>query len=227
VLTLPENLWPRDVRSARILQKALAGKVKLTPLKNPPALIAGVDACFTERSVIAVASLFTYPELTHLEDAVAKERVRYPYIPGLLSFREGPAIIKAVRRLKARPDLLIFDGQGVAHPLGIGIASHIGVILNIPAIGCAKSRLVGIYDEPGFRKGDWSLLFYESKCVGAVLRTRDHVRPVFVSPGHCIDLKASIDIVLHAVSSYRLPEPIRRADRISRIIAKEEAEHER
>jgi len=227
VQKLFKNVWPRDLQSARIVQKALAAKVKIISLRKSPALIAGVDACFTEKSVIAVASLFTYPGLVHLKDAVAEDKIRMPYIPGLLSFREGPAIIKALTTLETIPDVVIFDGQGIAHPLGIGIASHIGIILNVPTIGCAKSRLVGTYDEPGFHKGDWSPLFFEGRCVGAALRTRDHVRPVFVSPGHRIDLKASLQIVMHTALLYRLPGPIRRADRISRRIAREEAEHER
>ena len=224
---IPHDLWLKNLQSARIVQKALAAKIKIISFRKSPVLIAGVDACFTEKSVIAVASLFTYPGLVHLGDAVAEDEIRMPYIPGFLSFREGPAILKALGTLKRMPDVLIFDGQGIAHPLGIGIASHIGVILDVPAIGCAKSRLVGTYDEPGWYKGDWSPLFFQGRCVGAALRTRDQVRPVFVSPGHRIDRKASINIVTHAALSYRLPEPIRRADRISRLIASEETEHER
>jgi deoxyribonuclease V len=176
--------------------------------------------------VVVAASLFSYPGLEHLEDTVAKERMLFPYIPGYLSFREGPAVIKALRKLKTQPDVVLFDGQGIAHPRHMGIASHVGVVLNIPAVGCAKSRLVGEYDEPGPCRGDWSPLYYQGREVGAVLRTRDQVRPLFISPGHRVDLMTCINIVLHAVSSYRLPEPIRRADHLSRLAAQKEVKYE-
>jgi deoxyribonuclease V len=224
---IPKNLWPGDIQSARLLQNALAKNVSIQPLKRGPKLIGGVDACYTGKHVVAAASLFTYPGLMHLDDSAAREKIRFPYVPGFLSFREGPAIITALRRLKTPPDLVLFDGQGIAHPRGMGIASHIGVVLDIPTIGCAKSRLVGEFEEPGPCQGDWSALYFHGRIIGAVLRTRDRVRPVFVSPGHRIDLKASIDIVMRAVSLYRLPEPLRRADHLSRQAAKEETAHER
>lgn len=222
----PGNLWPKDMQTAQIVQNALAQRVSIRPLKRDPILIAGVDACFTGSIVVAAASLFTYPGLEHLEDAVGKKRMHFPYIPGYLSFREGPAIIKALRKLKTQPDVVLFDGQGIAHPRGLGIAAHVGVVLDIPAVGCAKSRLIGKFDDPGPCKGDWSPLYYQGREVGAVLRTRDRVRPLFISPGHRVDLKTSIDIVMHAVSSYRLPEPIRRADHLSRLVAQKEVEYE-
>jgi deoxyribonuclease V len=222
----PGNLWPKDIQTAQKVQNALAQRVSIQPLKRDPKLIAGVDACFTGSTVIAAASLFTYPGLEHLEDAIAKERMHFPYIPGYLSFREGPAIIKALRKLKTQPDVVLFDGQGIAHPRGLGIAAHVGVVLDIPAVGCAKSRLIGKCDDPGPCKGDWSPLYYQGREVGAVLRTRDRVLPLFISPGHRVDLKTSIDIVMHAVSSYRLPDPIRRADHLSRLAAQKEVEYE-
>jgi len=122
----------------------------------------------------------------------------------------------AIDGLKIKPDLIIFDGQGIAHPRGLGIASHIGVLLNMPTIGCAKSKLIGHYKEVGAKKGQWSPLMYKGKVVGAVLRARDNVKPVFVSPGHRIDLKGSIEIVLGCADKYRLPEPVRRADLFAR-----------
>jgi len=224
-LPVPKNLWPRDIQAARLVQDTLAQRVSILPLKKIPERIAGVDACFTERSVVAAAALFTYPGLEPLDDAVAEEKAWFPYVPGFLSFREGPAIIKALKRLKTQPDVVLFDGQGIAHPRGMGIASHVGVILDIPTVGCAKSRLVGEFDEPGPCKGDWSPLYYHGGEIGAVLRTRDRVRPLFVSPGHRVDLKTSIDIVMHAVTSYRIPDPIRRADHLSRLAVQEETEH--
>ncbi len=222
----PKNLWPKDTQSARRIQEALARRVSLRPLKRIPRTIAGVDACFSKRTVFAVASLFTYPGLEHLEDVIAEERAGFPYVPGFLSFREGPAIIAALKKLRTRPDVVLCDGQGVAHPRGLGIASHLGVILNISTVGCAKSRLVGEFDDPGPCKGDWKPLYFRGRKIGAVLRTRDKIRPLFISPGHRIDLSSSITVVLHAVLSYRLPEPIRRADHISRMAAQKEADHE-
>ena len=224
---VPENLWPNDLQSARLVQEALAGQVSIQPLKMTPKSIAGVDACFSKKTVVAAASLFTYPGIKHLSDAVSRDTLRFPYVPGFLSFLEGPAIIKALKKLRVRPDVVLFDGQGIAHPRRLGIASHVGVILDIPTVGCAKSRLVGEFDEPGPYKGDWTHLYCQGRRIGAVLRTRDRVRPLFVSAGHRLDLKTSLDIVIRALSSYRLPEPIRRADHIARMAAQKEAENER
>jgi len=153
-----------------------------------------------------------------LEDTCAVTDMTFPYIPGFLSFREGPAIIEALHMLKIKPHVILFDGQGIAHPKRMGIASHIGVILNIPTIGCAKSRLVGEYKEPGTSKGKISSLKYQGKIVGAVVRTKDDIRPLFVSPGHLIDLKSSIEIVLGCTTKYRISELLRRADFLSKKI---------
>lgn len=210
--------WPEDITESRKIQDTLRKKVKITSLKKKPIYIAGVDAAFSGRKVIGVASLYKYPELIPIEDAYAIMKVSFPYIPGFLSFREGPAILKALNKLKIKPDLILFDGQGIAHPGGIGIATHIGVLLDIPTIGCAKSKLVGEYKEPGIKKGEWSPLKYKDRTVGVVLRTREKVRPLFISPGHRIDIESSIRIVLGCTTRYRIPEPIRRADIISKKI---------
>jgi deoxyribonuclease V len=217
---MSRHTWPSDTGAARPLQHELSKRVRIRHLRKSPSYIAGVDAAFDGEIVIAVASLFEYPSMLHVADASSRERVGFPYVPGFLSFREGRAIISAVKKLKQLPGVVIVDGQGIAHPLGIGIASHIGVLLNIPAIGCAKSRLVGEYSEPGREKGEWSPLMYKDKQVGAVLRTRENVKPVFVSPGHLIDLNSSIEIVLQSLTLYRLPEPIRRADHLSKELAR-------
>jgi len=209
-------VWPWDITAAKRMQIELSKKVRICPLKKSPSYISGVDAAFDNELVMAVASFFEYPSLLHKADAISRGKVRFPYVPGFLSFREGHAIINAIRKLKQLPDVIIVDGQGIAHPFGIGIASHIGVLLNIPTIGCAKSRLVGEYSEPGREKGQWSPLIYKEREVGAVLRTRDNVKPVFVSPGHLIDLHSSLAIVLQSLTQYRLPEPIRRADHLSK-----------
>lgn len=219
-------LWPKDLARAREIQLFLARKVTIVPLNKTPRLLAAVDASFIDDTVIAVASLYEFPEISHLQDTSFKGKIPFPYIPGFLSFREGPAIIKAVKKLDRWPDLLLVDGHGIAHPRGIGIASHIGVILNLPTIGCAKSRLIGEFREPGGEKGQWSY-FYQAgesrKPIGAVLRTRRDVKPLFVSPGHLIDIESSVEIVMKTTAGYRIPEPLRRADILSRMMKREEA----
>ena len=208
-------LWPENISDAKSAQLALKDKVRFAPLRKTPHLIAGVDASYAEGRVIGVACLYRYPELIPVEHAFSVRETAFPYIPGYLTFREGPAVVEALSNLKTKPHIILVDGQGIAHPKGIGIASHLGVLLGIPSIGCAKSRLIGEYEPPGFSRGAWSPLRYEGRVVGAVLRTRDNVRPLFVSPGHMIDLRTSIEIVLGCVGRYRIPEPLRRADLLS------------
>ncbi len=212
--------WTEDITEARKIQENLKKKVRIIPFKRFPVFIAGADASFSRSKVIGVVALYKYPEMIPIKDVYAVTEIPFPYIPGFLSFREGPAILKALNKLKIKPDLILFDGQGIAHPRGVGIATHIGVLLDIPSIGCAKSRLVGEYKEPGIKKGERSLLKYKDRSVGAVLRTRENIRPVFVSPGHRIDLKSSIEIILNCTTRYRIPEPIRRADFISKKMKK-------
>jgi deoxyribonuclease V len=213
--------WPKDIKAARRIQEILRWKAEITPLKKPPKKIAGVDAAFFQDKVIGVACLYTYPDITFIEEADSVTKVLFPYIPGFLSFREGQAVIRAIHGLKNKPDIIIFDGQGIAHPRGLGIATHIGVLLGIPTIGCAKSRLVGEYEEPGYKKGKRSFLRYNGKIVGAVLRTKDYVKPLFISPGHRTDLRNSIDITLACAKKYRIPEPLRMADFISKKIKRD------
>lgn len=214
-------IWPENTKDARAVQVALKDKVKTIPLRKKPELIAGVDAAFSEDKVIGVICLYTYPELTLIEEAFAVKKISFPYVPGFLSLREGPAIVEALNGLELKPDVILFDGQGIAHPNGLGLASHIGVLLDVPTIGCAKSRLVGEYKAPGLKKGAWSPLKYHGKVVGSVLRTRDHVRPVFVSPGHRIDLRSSLKIVLGCTRKFRIPEPLRMADFVSKELKRE------
>lgn len=205
--------WPDNYKDGVALQESLRPKVIIEPFNKRIKIIAGVDAavCRKEDFIYAAILLFSYPDLGPVEEATAIITTPFPYVPGLLSLREGPAIMDAYRRLSYRPDLIIFDGQGIAHPRGMGIASHIGVLLDIPTIGCAKSRLVGEYREPGPRKGDYSMLIFEGKEVGAVVRTKDRVRPLFISPGHRIDIKSAVDIILSLCRGYRLPHPVRLA----------------
>jgi deoxyribonuclease V len=145
------------------------------------------------------------------DEARAVEKTVFPYIPGYLSFREGPAVLSAFRQTGIIPDVIIFDGQGMAHPRGAGIASHLGILLGIPSVGCAKTRLVGEYEEPGLLRGDRAELRYNGRVVGAVVRTRTGVKPLFVSPGHLVTLEDSVRIVMEAAFRYRLPEPVRLA----------------
>lgn len=210
--------WPHDIKEARVIQESLIKRIKIEPLRKIPGTIAGADAVCSDDLVTAVISLFTYPDLVHIEDAIVNVKGYFPYIPGYLSFKEGPGILKAYEALKVKPDIILFDGQGIAHPRRIGIASHMGAILDIPTIGCAKSRLIGEYKEPGKKRGDWTYLYYNYKGerIGAVVRTRDDVRPLFVSPGHRIDIETSVEIVMRSTSGFRIPEPLRRADHIAK-----------
>ncbi len=210
--------WPKRIESAIKLQNELRDRVRIIPLDKKPSCIAGVDAAFTGDKVVAAISLFSYPGLELLEEQSSVETASFPYVPGLLAFREGPAIFSVLKKLKRTPELLLMDGQGIAHPRRIGIASHLGIILDIITIGCAKSRLVGKYAEPGLNRGDWSPLHYKDEIVGAVLRTRSGVKPLFISPGNNINITDAIGIVLDCATKYRIPEPLRRADMLSKRI---------
>jgi deoxyribonuclease V len=208
--------WAKNIEEAKRIQHNIKRRVTISPLKRFPRYVAGVDAAFSKSTVIAVASLFQYPEMEHLEDEWEVMDISFPYLPGFLSFREGPAMTRAIGKLRTRPDIILCDGQGIAHPVGLGLASHIGVLVGIPSIGCAKSRLVGHYREPASKKGSSSCLSYHGKTVGLVVRTRQNVRPLFVSPGHLIDLSGALDIVINCTGKYRIPEPLRFADRLSK-----------
>jgi deoxyribonuclease V len=180
---------------------------------DPVRIVAGADISYARRSdrFFAAVVLFSYPDLKVIEVATAVETVSFPYIPGLLSFREGPALAKAFELLTLTPDIIIFDGQGIAHPRGIGLASHMGLLLNVPSIGCAKSLLVGQYREMGEEAGAWSHLVYKDRIVGAALRTKKKVKPVFVSQGHKTGLERALAMVMTCCRGYRLPEPTRQA----------------
>lgn len=214
--------WPKNIQEAKNIQTALRYKVKIIPFRKTPEFIAGVDAAFFNDMVIGVACLFKFPQLLPVEDKFIIKKVTFPYMPGFLSIREGPAVIAALNRLNIKPDVILFDGQGIAHPKGIGLASHVGVLLDLPTIGCAKSKLVGYYKEPGCGKGDLSPLIFNGETVGAVLRTRDKIKPIFVSPGHRVDLETSVKIVLGCTVKFRIPEPLRRADMLSKRIKNEQ-----
>jgi deoxyribonuclease V len=204
------------VAEARRVQDRLAKRVRLAADRRRVSFVAAVDAAFTDNRVFAAACLFSFPALELVEETTVATPLRFPYVPGFLSFREGEGLVQAVRRLSRRPDVILVDGQGIAHPRRIGIASHLGVILDIPTVGCAKSRLVGEAVEPGRRAGQWTPLRYQGKIVGAVVRTRDGTKPLFVSPGHRIGLAGSIRLAVSCTRGYRIPEPLRRADALSK-----------
>ncbi|MCX8023156.1 MAG: endonuclease V, partial [Syntrophorhabdaceae bacterium] len=202
------------------IQKRLKRRLNIVPLAFKPSLVCGLDAAFSGSYVYGCASLFTFPEMEHIEDSLSEMEVRFPYVPTFLSFREGEALIEAIEGLRETPDILLFDGHGIAHPRSLGIASHIGVLLDTPSIGCAKERLIGVYEEPPIPKGSFSYLYHRKTVVGAVLRTVKGVKPLFISPGHLIDIDSAIEIVMGTIKGFRIPEPIRRAHTMARLYAK-------
>ncbi len=208
--------WPRSPAQARELQQRLRERVIATDDLGVVRDVAGVDAYYRADQVWAAAVVMRLPSLAVVASARIPRLLAFPHVPGLLSFREAPAIIEALARLPAKPDLVLVDGQGLAHPRRFGLACHVGVLADVPTIGVAKSRLTGTFDEPGIERGAWSPLADEGETIGAVLRTRRAVRPVFVSIGHRISLPTAIDLELRCTGRFRLPEPIRAADRLSR-----------
>ncbi|VAX21635.1 Endonuclease V [hydrothermal vent metagenome] len=199
-------------KKAANLQLQMRGLVITEPVCNfNPCYIAGVDVSVRNGESRAAVVTVDIKGLLPVETATAAMPVSFPYVPGLLAFREAPVILEAFSRLKSRPDILIVDGQGMAHPRRFGLACHLGVELDIPSIGCAKSRLVGSHDEPKDIKGASTALIYKNEVTGKVLRTRKGVKPVYISIGHRVDLATAVDIIIRCVTRYRLPEPIRQA----------------
>ena len=214
-----KHKWNVSLNEAKEIQCFLKERLRIQPLKKKIHTVCGIDTAFDNRNFkcFTAAVLLSYPEMEILEELYIIDKFTFPYIPGYLTFREGPSIIKALKRLKTKPDILMFDGQGIAHPIQMGIASHIGILFDIPSIGCAKSRLYGKFNEMGKEMGDFSFLFDKiNRKIGTVLRTRKSVKPVFVSPGHLIDIKNSMKLVLSSAIKYRLPEPTRLADKLSK-----------
>lgn len=212
-----ERLHPWDLAppEAVALQRELATRVIKTTTFDDVAWVGGVDASYRKGIARAAIVVLRYPDLALLDYEVAERPIDYPYVPGLLSFREAPPVLKAFEGLRRRPDLLIFDAQGLAHPRRFGLASHVGLLLDIPSIGCAKSKLCGEYDPPAPERGSFTYLYDEGDIIGAVVRTRAKVKPVFVSIGHRVDLSTAIDYVLGCGGGYKLPEPTRWAHKIA------------
>ena len=204
--------WTLDPAEAIRIQSTLRERLALQWDGRAVSTVGGIDVGLEDDRARAAIVVLRYPDLTPLEGVTADMPLVFPYIPGLLSFREGPAILAAWEKLQTQPDLLMFDGQGIAHPRGLGIASQMGLWLERPTIGVAKSRLYGHHAAPGNKRGEWAELRDEhdpKKIIGAVLRTRESVNPVYISPGHLIDLPTCLEFVLRCCGKYRLPEPTR------------------
>jgi deoxyribonuclease V len=218
--------WDVDVREATEIEEKLRNQLSL---KNGFVFrdirwIAGADVAYDTGgdAIFGAVVVLSFPELVVAEENWVKGRVEFPYIPGLLTFREAPVLLEAFSLLKQRPDVIVFDGQGIAHPRGFGLAAHAGLLLGLPSAGCAKTRLVGEYSPVGKKRRSFSWLWFEGKKVGAVVRTRADVKPVFVSPGDKITIQTAVRLVLAACRGYRIPEPIRKAHQLANRIREKE-----
>lgn len=212
--------WNLKPKEAIEVQRDLAREVDASGGPEDVRTVVGCDLGFTRdgKAAVACAIVYDYPSLEEVGRYTAQAKIAYPYIPGLLSFREGPVLEQLFAQIREYPDVILFDGQGIAHPRRLGIASHMGLILSVPTIGCAKSRLCGVHDKPGPNVGDWAALQDEKtgEIIGAVLLTRENVKPIFVSPGHRISLERSIEIVIGCLDRTRIPKPTREADKAVR-----------
>jgi deoxyribonuclease V len=212
---IARSLHPWDVsyREAIRIQENLRSNISLVNSTRKVSSVAGADVSYSKRGEEGIAAMvvLSYPGLDLLDEVFVKGKVSFPYIPGLLSFREAPLLIEVFQRLQRLPDVALYDGQGIAHPRSFGLASHMGLLLDLPSIGCAKKKLVGDFGDVGPQSGSTTPLKLGGKIVGSVIRTRKGVKPVFVSPGHRIDLETSMQLVLKTCRGFRLPEPLRRA----------------
>lgn len=205
--------WDVDYGQARAIQESLQKKLILKTGPKSIARVAGADVAYCRKSnqVYAAVLVFSYPDLELLESCFSRKEASFPYIPGLLTFREAPVLMQAFEQVTTPPDLVVFDGQGIAHPRRLGLASHCGILLDLPSIGCAKSRLVGEHQVVREKRGAYRSLRFQGETVGAAVRTREGVKPVYVSPGHLTDVKSAMGLVLAMTRGYRLPEPTRQA----------------
>ena len=213
-----DPLWVTDIEAAKVLQNSLSEKVIPQDQLGKVERIAGVDVAFAENRTITKAAvvILSYPDLTILETAIAQIPTTFPYVPGYLSFREIPAILQVLEKISLTPDLIFCDGQGIAHPRRLGIASHLGVLMDIPTIGVAKSILVGKHQPVPPEKGQWVPLVHQKEVIGAAIRSRVNVKPLYVSLGHKISLETAIAYIQSCLIKYRLPEPTRLADKLSK-----------
>jgi len=210
------NRWNVSPKRAIAIQRSLAGRVRIEPLVGCVRLVAGADVTYTTDKASCVAGIVVWDvdRREAVETVVARRRTAFPYVPGLLSFREAPVVLAAVRRLRNVPDVFMLDAHGLAHPRRFGLACHVGVCLERPSLGCAKSLLCGEHREPGRRRGSTADLTLDGEPIGVALRTRDGVKPVYVSVGHRITLADAIRVVLACSVGYRLPEPTRLAHQL-------------
>jgi deoxyribonuclease V len=215
-MNVAQHRWDVSIDEAMAIQQRLRSLVVRENGFDPTQVgaIAGIDASYREKAHAAIVIL-ALPDLEVVEQVVAEREAPFPYVPGLLAFREAPAVLDAIQKLTTRPDLLMFDGQGIAHPRRLGIAAHLGVYLGMPSIGCAKSRLIGQYEEPGPQAGDSSPLMAGREQIGVVMRSKPRTNPLFISVGHLIDLPTAVSFVAQTLRGYRLPEPTRLADRLA------------
>lgn len=214
-MTQRRRKWNVNIAEARAIQLVGCKRVVAHDDFDRIRSVAGVDVGIISDHAQAAVAVLSFPDLTVIETAVARTAVEFPYVPGYLSFREVPAIIKALRKLNKQPDLILCDGQGYAHPRRFGLACHLGTLLNRPTIGVAKTRLIGTHKPVPQSKGYWRPLWDQEEIIGAVLRTRDKVKPVYVSIGHRISLTSAIAYTLACCTRYRLPETTRIADRLA------------
>lgn len=215
-IRLPDD-WPRSLDEAKVLQERLRARVITSGNPGAVRFVAGVDAHVAEHAGLTWAAVALLDGQELVQSALAAVPTGFPYVPGYLSFREIPAVLEALALLATPPDLLMVDGHGIAHPRGLGIAAHLGVITDLPTIGVAKSRLYGRHNEPGTRRGSQTALTARGRTIGTVLRSQDGLRPLYISVGHRIALESAVEHVLAAMGRYRLPEPTRVADKISRM----------
>jgi deoxyribonuclease V len=209
----PLHSWNLTPKEAVALQRELAGRVDTSRPLGQCEIVAGADVSYNRFSPTCYAAVVVLRtrDWTLIETQGAVSESKFPYVPGLLTFREAPVLLEAFRKLRTMPDAVMLDGQGRAHPRRLGFAAHMGLWLNIPCVGCAKSRLIGTYAEPGMRAGSRTQLMDHGEVIGSVVRTKDHVKPVFVSIGNKIDLASAVRLVLRCCNGYRIPEPIRQA----------------
>jgi deoxyribonuclease V len=215
--------WKVSVEEAIRIQETLKRRIILKKTFSKVETIGGGDVAYSKSDNLLFGAIvvLSFPDMEILGTATCDGKILFPYIPTLLSFREGPILIKTFQKLKIKPDVMVYDGQGIAHPRGIGLASHMGLWLDLPSIGCAKTPLLGEFVPPGSSRGSFEWIRREGKNVGAVLRTKEKVKPLFVSPGHQIDLSTSIQIILESCRGFRIPEPLRKAHQASLLVRRE------
>lgn len=212
----PPHSWAVSVSEAISIQQALSTQISLGPLNSPIRYIAGADISFNRGSDIFYAGIVVldYQSLKVVSHSLIKDKAPFPYVPGLLSFREIPSLMKAWEQLPLEPDVIMLDGHGIAHPRRLGIASHFGLWIQKPTIGCAKKLLTGLHESPKAEAPSWTSIYDRNEHIGFAVRSRTRVKPIYVSPGHLIDLEAALKVSLHCITAYRIPGPTRIAHQL-------------